>query len=216
MRRPRSGLPTLRADGVARRPTTPPPLDSGPPGHYRRGLEPLRSAWSRARDLAARTPPERNRYVDLLRAASIGAVVFGHWLIAAPWVDGGRLRLDHLLTLQPWTHWLTLVFQVMPIFFLVGGYSNAASWDAAVRERRPYGAWLAGRLRRLIGPVLPLLVVWAALALVFRQFGVSVAMICDGSRLALVPLWFLAVYALVLLLVPMTRRAWHRFGVASY
>ena len=95
------------------------------------------SAWSRALAMAADTPPSRNRYVDWLRALSISAVVFGHWLIAAPWIAADGLRLDHMLAVQPWTQWLTLLFQVMPVFFLVGGYSNAASWDAPARPTAP-------------------------------------------------------------------------------
>jgi len=167
--------------------------------------------------MAERTPASRNRYVDFLRAASIGAVVVGHWLIAAPWIDaGGRMHLDHMLAAQPWTQWLTLAFQVMPVFFVVGGYSNAASWDAAVRAGTPYGAWVAGRARRLIGPIVPLLFVWAAMAFVFRRFGVGFETIRQGSILALVPLWFLAVYLLVVLLVPVARAAWRRFGIASF
>jgi len=34
--------------------------------------------WSQALEMAAATPPERNRYVDFLRAVSILFVVFGH------------------------------------------------------------------------------------------------------------------------------------------
>jgi hypothetical protein len=174
------------------------------------------SAWSRALDAAAQTPPSRNRYVDLLRAVSIGAVILGHWVIAAPWVEGGQLRLDHMLAAQSWTQWLTLLFQVMPVFFLVGGYSNAASWDAARRAGTPYGAWIAGRARRLIGPIVPLILVWAAMAVVFRLAGVSHGIIRQGSILALVPMWFLAVYLFVVLFVPVTRAAWQRFGIWSY
>jgi hypothetical protein len=174
------------------------------------------SAWTRALDAAAQTPPSRNRYVDFLRAVSIGAVVLGHWIIAAPWIDDGQLRLDHMLAVQPWTQWLTLLFQVMPVFFLVGGYSNAASWDAAQRAGTPYGAWIAGRARRLIGPIVPLILTWAAMAFVFRLFGVSYDIIRQASILALVPMWFLAVYLLVVLLVPITRAAWKRYGIWSY
>jgi len=174
------------------------------------------SAWSRALEAAAQTPPSRNRYVDLLRAVSIGAVVIGHWIIAAPWIDDGQLRLDHMLAVEPWTQWLTLLFQVMPIFFLVGGYSNAASWDAAQRAGTAYGVWIAGRARRLIGPIVPLILAWAAMAFVFRLFGVSYEIIRVGSILALVPMWFLAVYLLVVLLVPVTRAVWKRFGIVSF
>ncbi len=174
------------------------------------------SAWTRALELAAQTPPSRNRYVDFLRALSIAAVILGHWLIAAPWILDDELQLDHMLAAEPWTQWLTLLFQVMPVFFLVGGYSNAASWEAAQRAGTPYGRWVAGRARRLIGPVVPLVLTWAAMAFVFRRFGVSFEMIQHGSVLALVPMWFLAVYLLVVLLVPVTHGAWRRWGLGSF
>jgi hypothetical protein len=175
-----------------------------------------RSAWGQALELARQTPPERNRYVDFLRAVSILAVVSGHWLIAAPWFSPDGLRLDHLLAIDPRTQWLTLVFQVMPVFFIVGGYSNAASWDAARRKGTPFGIWYAGRTRRLIAPVLPLLIGWGACALLLPSLGVSEALLRNGSKLALVPLWFLAVYVLICAFVPLTRAAWKRFGLLSY
>ncbi len=175
-----------------------------------------RSAWARARELAERTPESRNRYVDLLRALSISAVVFGHWLIAAPSVRDGELQLEHMLSVSPWTQGLTWLFQVMPVFFIVGGYSNAASWEAARRGGGGYGVWVGARLRRLTGPVVPLLLVWALIALIARALGASPAMIRIGSQAALVPLWFLAVYVLVVVLAPPTRAAWRRFGIASF
>lgn len=174
------------------------------------------SAWSRALTHAAQTPPNRNRYVDFLRALSIGAVIAGHWIIAAPWIRDGALQLDHMLAVQPWTQWLTLLFQVMPVFFLVGGYANSASWNAAQRKGTPYGTWVAGRARRLIGPIIPLILTWLVMAFVFRRFGVSFETIQHGSRLALVPMWFLAVYLLVVLLVPVSYAAWRRFGMWSF
>ncbi|ANM31720.1 hypothetical protein ABI59_22425 [Acidobacteria bacterium Mor1] len=174
------------------------------------------SLWSQARKLALQTPEARNRYVDFLRAVSIGFVVLGHWIIAAPSMKDGRLHLDHMLGIQPWTQWLTLLFQVMPIFFLVGGYSNAASWDASRRKGESYGVWMAGRARRLIGPLLPLVLVWGIFAAVGRQLGIPFEMLNEGSKLALVPTWFLAVYMVVCSLVPLTRAAWQRFGMGSY
>jgi peptidoglycan/LPS O-acetylase OafA/YrhL len=172
--------------------------------------------WASARELAGRTPPERNRYVDFLRALSITAVIVGHWTIAAPHVDGGRPSLGHMLGIAPWTQWLTWGFQVMPVFFMVGGYSNAASWSAALRANRSYAAWLAARLQRLLGPLMPLLLVWTGLGIVGSLAGVSPAMIKIGSQAALVPVWFLAVYILVALLVPVTHRAWDRLGMGSF
>lgn len=169
--------------------------------------------WTQARKLAEKTPPSRNRYVDLLRALSILSVVFGHWLMAAPYYDSGKPHMWHLLAVVPWSRWLTWVFQVMPIFFFVGGFSNMTSWRSASQRGQGYRLWLAGRLRRLLGPVLPLLITWMSLAVLGYGMGVSKGFIQTGSRIALVPTWFLAVYLLVVLFVPATYAAWKRFGL---
>src|SRR5262245_300567 len=114
--------------------------------------------WLQAAELAAQTPAARNRTVDFLRAASILVVILGHWTSAAPDLDAeGKLAATHVLALADWTHWLTWVIQVMPVFFMVGGFSNGLTWRAARRDGVPYSGWLAGRLRRLVWPVLPLL-----------------------------------------------------------
>jgi hypothetical protein len=64
------------------------------------------TAWSRARALAERTPASRNRYVDFLRAVSIGVVVLGHWLMAAPSLRGAAFTLGDMLV-ERWAQWLT-------------------------------------------------------------------------------------------------------------
>jgi len=58
---------------------------------------PRKSIWSRAKEMAQQAPPERNRYVDFLRALSILAVVVGHWLVAAPYMKDGAVGGGHLL-----------------------------------------------------------------------------------------------------------------------
>ena len=177
---------------------------------------PVLSLWSRAAGVAARTPTSRNRYVDFLRAISILMVISGHWLVAAPYVIDGRLTLSSMLEYQRWTQLLSWVFQVMPVFFFVGGYANGVSWKAAVRDRRSYAEWLNGRLQRLAGPVLPLLVVWALLGIAGHSSGVRPEMVKAGSQMALIPIWFLAVYVGAVLVVPVTYAAWRRFGMASF
>lgn len=173
-------------------------------------------AWKRARELAERTPASRNRYVDLLRAVSILAVVSGHWLIAAPHYDEGAVRLRHMLEVSPWTQWLTFLFQVMPVFFLVGGYSNAAAWSAARERGVDYGAWLYGRLRRLVIPVIPVWCLWIGLTAVARLVDFDAERVSVATQAALVPTWFLAVYVLVALPVPWTYRLWERLGFGSF
>ena len=168
--------------------------------------------WRQAEGMARETPNSRNRYVDFLRAVSIMVVVFGHWLMAAPVVTATGLEASHLLTRTNWTHYLTWVLQVMPIFFFVGGYANAASWRAARREGATYGAWLRARLRRLVLPVLPLLIVWTAGAYALLASGFDPELLKIASQAALVPVWFLATYVAVVAFTPWTLAAWGRWG----
>ena len=155
--------------------------------------------WSQASDLAAQTPPERNRYVDFLRSVSILVVIVGHWLIATVYYVDGSMSSAHLLKEQPQTQWLTWIFQVMPIFFIVGGYANAVSLESARRKGLAYADWLYARLNRLVAPLLILLIAWAAIALIMGAFDVRPAVIQYASRAALIPTWFLAIYIMVLL-----------------
>ena len=178
--------------------------------------------WRKARELAQMAPPERNRWVDFLRAVSILAVVCGHWLMAGLYVDeAGQLQRGDLLSVSTWAAWLTWIFQVMPVFFLVGGYSNGVSWDATLRKAEPgqvgkYRDWFASRVQRLITPIFPLLMLWAVLAVILTQAGLPREQIRMATEAALIPVWFLAVYLMVTGCTPLTYAAWKRFGWASF
>jgi hypothetical protein len=172
--------------------------------------------WSQARKMAELTPPERNRYVDFLRAVSILVVIIGHWLIATAYFVDGELSVGHLLKDQPQTQWLTWLFQVMPIFFIVGGYSNSVSLQSAQKKNLGYAGWLAARLNRLVAPLLALLVTWALIALAMRLFGASSDTIQFASQAALIPTWFLAIYIVIVILAPVVHRLWERFGFVSF
>ncbi len=160
-----------------------------------------------------RVPGPHNRVVDLVRAGAITVVVVGHWLMAAFYLgEDDTLRRADILALATWSHPLTWVLQVMPLFFVVGGFVNALSWRSARRLRTPYGGWLRTRLRRLLAPLLPLLVFWALVAPAASAAGVSGHTLRLLTRASLVPTWFLAVYVLVVALVPLTLSWWERWG----
>ncbi len=164
------------------------------------------------RRMAEATPPDRNRVVDLLRACSILVVVFGHWLMAAITVEDGNLIPGHLLILADWTHPLTWVFQVMPVFFLVGGYANGLSWRSARRRGDTYGGWLRARLRRLALPVVPLLLFWTAGGWLALRLGLDWETLQLASQVALVPTWFLAAYVAIVAIAPAGLWLWERWG----
>jgi hypothetical protein len=132
--------------------------------------------------------------------------------MAAVTFDGGELVPGHLLVLADWTHPLTWVFQVMPVFFVVGGYSNALSWRSARRRNETYGTWLRARLRRLVLPVVPLLLVWSAGGWLALRLGLDWTMLQLASQVALVPTWFLAAYVVIVTLAPPALVIWERLG----
>src|SRR5215213_4324561 len=160
--------------------------------------------------VAAATPARRERYIDFLRVFSLAVVMLGHWLMAAvEWRDG-RLVAGNVLEAAPASQWLTWVFQIMPVFFVVGGFSNTASWTAAVRDGRGYGEWLGSRLVRLVRPVLAFALVWSAAVVALSLAGVDPATVRASSIAQ--PLWFLAVYVVVVALAPVMIAAHARWG----
>lgn len=175
------------------------------------------SIWTQASEIAANTPEDRNRYADFLRAASIFFVICGHWLIATAFYNTGSGDLTPVMMLDelPWTSWLTWVFQVMPIFFIVGGYSNAISLDGAKKKQLNYASWLTGRLHRLLTPLLALVLFWVVMGVILDFFGASTETIVFASQMALVPTWFLAIYTMIVLLAPLSYAFWQRWGFWS-
>ena len=171
--------------------------------------------WQQAVEMAEATPKNRNRYVDFLRAVSILVVVVGHWLIAGFQYENGAVESIQVLAILPSTQPLTWIFQVMPIFFIVGGYSNAVSLLSAQRQQQSYGAWLSTRLDRLVRPLLPLIGLWAVIAMGLQICGIPVDQIQLLTQIALIPIWFLAIYVIAVLFAPLTFKAWQRFGIGS-
>ncbi|MFD4606120.1 acyltransferase [Streptomyces sp. NPDC058464] len=155
----------------------------------------------------------RDRYVDFLRAWAIVLVVLGHWLITALVREpGGRITAPELLADVPWTQWLTLAFQIMPLFFLAGGHAAGGSWSRARAAGGTPAGWLGRRALRLLLPV----AVYSGA--VFLAVGVCSAVGVDPDTLALVgwamamQFWFLPVYLLLSALTPALYAAHLRWG----
>lgn len=165
-----------------------------------------------ARELAAATPDSRNRYVDLLRVGSIAVVVLGHWLMAVlAWRDG-RFTGDNLLELDPDLQILTWAFQVMPIFFIVGGFTNGGSWASASRRGTTYAAWLRARGARLLRPGIVFVAFWTVLPVLAVAVGLPSSLARTGGEEVALPLWFLAIYLLTMAGVPPLLEAHRRLG----
>ena len=157
--------------------------------------------------MAEQTPPTRDRYVDFLRALAILAVVCGHWMIATIQRTPHGIAIGNVLSHQPGLRPLTWVFQVMGVFFVVGGFSTRRTIEAA--SHFDVGAVLASRVERLLRPTLVFVVAWIAAVVVLRSAGVDARLTHAFARIAAQPLWCLAVYLVVTLIAP-AQLALHR------
>jgi fucose 4-O-acetylase-like acetyltransferase len=169
------------------------------------------TASLRPADLAAATPASRDRTIDALRALAILVVVLGHWLIAVVQWDGQRATASNALAEAPALQWLTWLFQVMPLFFVVGGFANRAALRSSSGRQPTTAAYLTSRVRRLAAPVLPLALTWLVAGPVLRHVvGLDGATVDLLTKTLAQPLWFLAVYLLVSALAPLTLRLHER------
>lgn len=167
---------------------------------------------SAAATLTAATPASRNRVVDATRAVAMLAVVVGHWLVALPTAGadgsiGGINAIERFHSFQ----YLTWIFQVMPLVFVVGGFANAASLAMARARDGRDGDWVAGRLRRLLKPTIVFACFWGELRLIAGGVG----LVATAAHVASVPLWFLAVYVVVVAVQPLIDRVWKSHWVAT-
>ncbi|MFI9155891.1 acyltransferase [Streptomyces sp. NPDC053367] len=162
-----------------------------------------------ARELAAATPASRDRYVDLLRVASLAVVVLGHWLMAAVTPEG---QVGNLLAVVPGLQILTWALQVMPVFFFVGGFSHAL----AHRSRPQYADFLRARLQRLLRPTTVFIGVWSALALAVQLLGADDGLTGVALRLVAQPLWFTGIYLAMVAFTPPLLRLHVRWGWGAF
>ncbi|MFD8478045.1 acyltransferase [Kitasatospora sp. NPDC059673] len=159
-------------------------------------------------------PTDHNHYADLLRVAAICAVVLGHWLLTDLTYRAGRVAGHDALAYVGWGRWVTLLFQVMPVVFLVGGYANAASWTAHRRRAEGWTGWVHRRTLRLLWPTAVYVGVVSFAAAAAWAGGVNAGELAQAGWYLALHLWFLPVYLLLIVLTPALYAAHTRWGLA--
>ena len=168
-------------------------------------------------DLAARAKTDRNRAVDLYRVVAMAAVAIGHWIAMAISVNAdGSLEGGNALSADPSLSWISWILQVMPLFFVVGGFSSAMSLDAHAasgsrddgRSDRPQD-WIYARLRRMVTPTAVLAASWIILIAGGYLTGMG-AIVAAGATAAAIPLWFLSNYTIDTAIAPSVLPAFRR------
>jgi hypothetical protein len=168
-------------------------------------------------ELVAATPASRDRYVDFLRAASIAGVVFGHWFIAIIFWDHGVIGVHSAIGVTSGLWIGAWLFQVIPIFFFVGGFANFVAYRAFRERGRTPAEFLRTRAVRLLKPTAIFIAVWLGMEVVLHLIDRGGTGLIRGVRLGNTlpfgPMWFLGVYLAVVLLSPLTIALHRRFGV---
>ncbi|WP_456061967.1 acyltransferase family protein [Brevibacterium atlanticum] len=188
-----------------------PPAPSGSLAHSTRPVtsaapEPdtTRSRRNTARPRRDPAHSRRDPAIDLVRFGCLIVVVVLHSMMSTAVLGpGGAVQPTVALAGTAGFTTASWFFQVMPLFFVIGGCAGIIGWR---RTRARGGTWadhLRARLRRLLVPV-SMLIALAGLALsVASELGVPADLLSEASRRIGQPLWFLAVYVGLTSLVPL-------------
>ncbi|MFD5598765.1 acyltransferase [Leucobacter sp. NPDC058333] len=147
--------------------------------------------------------PQRDATIDTVRAFALLIVVVLHALmVGAQLAPSGALVTSVALSGEPWFAPLTWVLQVMPLFFIAGGFASLSQWRRMQARGVTATEYVAGRVRRLAVPAALMIGVVGAVLLAARAFGADATLIGEASLRIGQPLWFLAVYFGATALVP--------------
>jgi fucose 4-O-acetylase-like acetyltransferase len=152
----------------------------------------------------------RDLTLDLARVFCVLLVVVIHLLMVGVRTDGG-IALERPLEAQPWFPHVTWVGQIMPLFFVVGGFASMTAWRSLQRRGGDAADYVKSRVLRLAQPTFPLFVFYVvaigAGLLIVEATGLLGFEVLDGVFIgAGSPLWFIAAYALCQALVPFLAR----------
>lgn len=146
---------------------------------------------------------QRDLTLDLARVSCVLLVVVIHLLfVGVGRGPDGQLVIERTVEAQPWFAAATWIGDIMPLFFVVGGFAAMAGWCSLERRGGDVDAFVRTRLIRLARPALPLLVVLALALLGAWALGVDAALVDTVAIGIGSPLWFLAAYVLAQALAP--------------
>jgi peptidoglycan/LPS O-acetylase OafA/YrhL len=173
-------------------------------------VQPLEPESENAGTPASSQRTSRDRAVDLTRAACLVVVVGLHVMMAGITVGTEGLAITNSLDGHPIFAWSTWVVQVMPLFFVMGGFSALLAWRRQRERGVQASTYVRDRVARLARPaLLPLGLVGFTLA-ILGIIGLPDSVLTDvGFRIGQ-PLWFLAVYLGCSGLVPLMARLHER------
>jgi fucose 4-O-acetylase-like acetyltransferase len=165
---------------------------------------------SAATDSTPRTVPTgRDLTLDLARVACVLLVVFVHILFTGVGRGAdGSLLIEKTVEAQSWFTAASWIANIMPLFFVVGGYAARAGWRSALTRGESADTFVRVRLARLARPAVPLFVFFTVALGATRALGIDPSLVDTIAIGVGSPLWFLAAYMIAQACAPMMMR-WH-------
>ncbi|MEJ6488802.1 acyltransferase [Leucobacter sp. USCH14] len=154
--------------------------------------------------------------MDAVRTGSLFVVVVLHALMVGVELGpAGSLHTSVALSGEAWFAPMTWVLQIMPLFFIAGGFASLSQWRRM--QRRGAGAveYVMARTRRLAVPAALMIASVGGALLLARALEADAALIEEASLRIGQPLWFLAVYFAVTALVPAMAWLHHRMPLVT-
>jgi peptidoglycan/LPS O-acetylase OafA/YrhL len=159
--------------------------------------------------------PGRDGSIDAVRSILLAVVVVLHSLMVGVSVGAGGVELTNALENQAWFAPVSWLVQVMPLFFIVGGFASITQWRSLRAAGVSPEQYARGRIERLVRPAIALVAVVGASLATLSQLGVPAEIVATASFRIGQPLWFLGVYILCSALVPVLSRAHERARIGT-
>jgi fucose 4-O-acetylase-like acetyltransferase len=145
----------------------------------------------------------RDLTLDLARVVCVLLVVVIHLLMVGVGTGAdGALSVSRPLEQQPWFAGVTWAGQIMPLFFVVGGFASLTAWRSLVRRGGGRSEYVRSRVLRLAQPTLPLFLFYVVVLGGALLVGIDRELLDVVATGAGSPLWFIAAYTLCQALVP--------------
>ena len=152
-------------------------------------------------------PGARDVGIDLLRAVCVVGVVLLHALMVGVTVADRGPVFANASEGAWWIIPVSWVLQVMPLFFIIGGFAGYVSFRRSEARGATASAFIAARVHRLLTPALVAVALVGVSLAALSIAGVPADVIAIAGFRYSQPLWFLGVFLACQALLPLFAQA---------
>jgi len=155
-------------------------------------------------------PSTRDTGIDFVRALCVLGVVLLHSMMVGVTVTAAGPVFENASDGTAWIAPLSWILQVMPLFFVIAGFSGLLSYSRLHAGGGTPAEFIAGRIHRLLLPaVFTIGIIGVALA-AMAHVGVPADLIAVAGFRYSQPLWFLGVFLFCQAMLPVLVKAHYR------